>query len=467
MTAPDVSTSATDIADLAASLRGEALSPTDPSYDKVRAVWNAMIDRRPAAIVRARDVGDVERAVAFARKEGLAIAVRGGGHNIAGAAVCDGGLMIDLSPMRSVEVDPEDRTVRVEGGATLVDLDGATQKFGLATPAGVVSSTGVAGLTLGGGFGWLSRKYGLTADNLLSVEIVTADGARLTASESENVDLFWGVRGGGGNFGVVTSFVFRLHEVGPQVLFGPTLHRLEDAADVLRHYRDFALAAPRECCVWADILTAPPLPFIPERHHGRKVLSLMQCYAGDPEDGEAALAPLRAFGQPIADAVGPTSYVAAQKILDDAYAKGARNYWKSSNFEVMPDHVLDAVVKMGADLPTPQSDVLICHLGGAIADVPPDATAYPHRRAAFALTPGVRWHDPSMDETCVEWLRRAFASLDADTGGGAYVNFVAETEGRERDAYGSNYERLVALKKQYDQQNIFRFNQNVRPTNWT
>lgn len=453
-----------NIETLASRLRGDLVRPEDASYDEARAVWNAMIDKRPAMIVHAAGVADVIACVTFGRENGLVIAVRGGGHNIAGTSVCDGGMVIDLSAMRAVHVDPVRRIARVEGGATLADLDHETQTFGLATPGGVVSSTGVAGLTLGGGFGWLSRKYGLAADNLLSVDLVTAESHLVTASKRENPELFWGVRGGSGNFGVVTSFVFRLHGVGPEVLFGPTVYRLEDAGDVLRHYRDFAANAPRECCVWADLLTAPPLPFLPGRYHGTKVLSLLQCYTGNTAEGEAALSPLRGYGQPIGDAVGPMRYAEAQTILDETYAKGARNYWKSSNFVALPDRVLDRLVDLAAVLPTPQSDILVCQLGGAINDVAPDATAYPHRQAAFALTPGVRWQDPAQDTACLAWIREAFELLDAEASGGAYVNFITETEGRERDAYGANYERLVALKNQYDPTNAFRLNQNVRPT---
>ena len=451
-----------DIETLAGSLRGRAIRPQDPDYDEARSVWNAMIDRRPALIVRAAGVADVMAAVTFARERDLPLAVRGGGHNIAGTGVCEGGVTLDLGAMRSVQVDPVRRLARVEGGATLADLDHEAQAFGLVTPGGVVSSTGVGGLTLGGGFGWLSRKHGLTADNLVAVELVTAEGRLVTASATENPELFWGLRGGSGNFGVATGFQFRLHPLGPEVLFGPTVYRLEEAAAVLRHYRDFAAAAPREVCVWADLMTAPPLPFLPEALHGTKVLTLMQCYAGDPREGEAALAPLRGFGSPIGDAVGPLPFTAAQKILDETYAKGARNYWKASNHAGLSDGLIERLVALAAELPTPQSDILICQLGGAIGEVAPEASAYPHRAAAFALAPGVRWTDPAEDEACIGWIRAAFEPLQAGADG-AYVNFIAETEGREQDAYGANYARLAALKARWDPENAFRLNQNVRP----
>jgi FAD/FMN-containing dehydrogenase len=399
----------------------------------------------------------------FARNNGLAVSVRGGGHNVAGTAQVEGGLMIDLSAMRAVEVDREGRTARAEGGATLADFDRGTGAHGLATPGGVVSSTGIAGLTLGGGFGWLARLHGLAADNLLSVDLVTAEGELITASENSHPELFWGLKGGGGNFGVAVSLRFRLHALPASILFGPTVHRLEDAGDVLRHYRAFADGAPRQCCVWADLMTAPPLPFLDERHHGEKVLTLMQCYAGDPAEGEDVLAPLRGFGRPIGDAVGPMRYADAQQMLDETYAKGLRNYWKSSNFRQLPDITIDKLQKIAGTMPTAESDILICQLGGAIADVAPDATAFPHREARFMVTSGSRWHRAADDDCCLEWIHRIGAELDEDADGGAYVNFIAEQDGRIADAYGANLTRLEALKRRYDPANLFSRNQNIRP----
>ncbi len=451
------------VEDFSDHLAGAVIRPDDPAYEETRTVWNAMIDRRPAVIVVAKGPDDIVAAVNHARDSGMVVSIRGGGHNIAGTAVCDGGVMIDLSAMRGVDVDAGRRVARVQGGATLADLDAATQEFGLAAPGGVVSSTGVAGLTLGGGFGWLSRLHGLAADNLIAADLVTADGRQVRASEQENPELFWGLRGGGGNFGVVTSFEFRLHAVGPEVLFGPTVFRLEDAGDVLRHYRQFAAGAPREVCVWADLLTAPPLPFLPEQYHGTKVLSLMQCFAGDIAEGEAALAPLREFGRPVGDAVGPMPFADAQQILDGAYPKGARNYWSASNHHTLTDATIDRLVALAASLPTPESDILICQLGGAIGDVAPDATAYPHRDIAFSVTPGARWLDPAQDEQCLRWVREDCAVLSEHAAGGAYSNFIAEAHGRTADAYGANYERLAALKTRWDPGNLFRLNQNVRP----
>jgi FAD/FMN-containing dehydrogenase len=452
-----------DLEPLKSSVSGRVLQPEDLGYSEARAIWNALIDKRPAVIVQAAGVADVVAAVRYSRVSGLPISVRGGGHNVAGTALADDGLMIDLSSMRAIHVDPVRRTAHVQGGATLHDLDHETSAFGLATPGGVVSSTGIAGLTLGGGFGWLARLHGLAADNLLAVDLVTAEDELITASAESHPDLFWGLRGGSGNFGIATSFLFRLHELPDPILVGPTVFRLEDAADVLRHYRAFAVEAPRACCVWADLMTAPALPIIDERYHGTKVLTLMQCYAGDPAEGEAVLASLRDGSQPIGHAVGPMRYADAQQILDQTYEKGLRNYWKSSNFKQLPDVTIDKLVAIAATMPTPETDILICQLGGAIADVAPDATAFPHRDAGFVVTPGVRWRSSADDERCLAWIEEIGASLDEDSGGGAYVNFIAEREGRSEAAYGSNLMRLEALKRRYDPTNLFRQNQNIRP----
>ena len=444
--------------------RGDLLREGDEGYDEARTVWNAMIDRKPALIARPTGAADVITAVNFARENDMLVSVKGGGHNVAGNAVCEDGLMIDLAEMDNVHVDTETRTVRVGPGATLGNMDHETQAFSLAAPGGVVSTTGVAGLTLGGGFGWLSRKYGLAIDTLRSVDIVTAEGELVQASEDKNEDLFWGIRGGSGNFGIVTSFEFGLQEVGPEVLFGPTVYRYDDAPDVLRHYREFARDAPRECCVWVDSLTAPPLPFLPEEFHGTKVLTAMQFYEGDLNEGKDVLEPLREYGDPIADAVGPTLYTAAQSMLDDLYADGARNYWKSHNFTELTDQTLDTLVEYSERLPTPQSDILIHQVGGAINDVAEDATAYPHRDTEFIVTPGARWEDPTKDEECVTWVRECHDALAEDATGGTYVNFEGDREGREQNAYAENYDRLVELKNEWDPTNLFRMNQNIEPT---
>ncbi len=453
-----------ELAPLAAQLRGALITPDAPDYDAARAVWNGLVDRRPAAIASCSGVADVIAATRFAAEKGLAVSIRGGGHNIAGSAVADGALMIDLSAMRAAHVDPERRIAVVEGGATLGDLDHEAQAFGLAAPGGVVSTTGVAGLTLGGGFGWLARLHGLAADNLLSVDLVTPDGNLVTASDAENPDLFWALRGGGGNFGVAVRFAFRLHPQRRDVLFGPTFFRLEDAGAALRRWRDFSADAPREACVWANLMTAPPLPFIDARLHGEKALNLLQFYAGDPEEGARVLKPLREAGAPIADAVGVTEYVEAQSRLDGVYEKGPRNYWKAFNFAALSDTVIDLLVDRAATMPTPASEILICQLGGAIADVAPDATAYPHRGANFIVTPGARWTDPADDGRCLDWIKTSFEPLSEHRPLGAYVNFIAEPSGREKDAYAANYERLAQAKARFDPANRLRSNQNVKPS---
>lgn len=449
---------------LSGSLRGELIDRDHPAYEEARTVWNAMIDKQPAFIAQCRGVADVIEAVYFARQHDLDVSVRSGGHNISGASICDDGLVIDLSAMRSVRVDPVSRTARVEAGATWADVDHETQTFGLAVPSGVVSTTGVAGLTLGGGFGRLSRKYGLTADNLISADVVTADGRLLTATSDQNSDLFWGIRGGGGNFGIVTSFVFSLHDVGPEILFGPIVYRLDDALEVLANYREFAISAPGECSVWVDFLTAPPLPFLPKEAHGTRVFFVAPFYAGDIEMGEELLKPLRTFGEPIADAVAVTSYKTAQSVLDDLYAPGARNYWKSHNLTHLPDTAIDTIVGFAKTLPTAQSDILISHVGGAINEIPSTATAYPHRDTQFVITPGGRWTSPTPDDQPISWVRECYKALTEHASGSSYVNFIAERTGREHEAYGPNYDRLVEIKNKYDPTNFFSHNQNIRPT---
>ncbi|MEW5926505.1 MAG: FAD-binding oxidoreductase [Gemmatimonadota bacterium] len=449
---------------LASRMRGSVLTPDSPGYDEARAIWNAMIDRRPGLIARCRGAADVMQAVRFAREHEALVAVRGGGHNIAGSAVCDGGLMIDLTPMQSVLVDPETRTARVEPGCTLSDLDHEAQAFGLATPVGINSTTGIAGLTLGGGFGWLSRKHGMTIDNLLSADVVTAEGEFVRASDTENFDLFWAIRGGGGNFGVVTSFEFRLHPVGPQVLAGLVVHPMEDAADVLRFYRAFTATLSNDTAVWAVLRKAPPLPFLPAHWHGREVLVLAAFHAGDVEEGERVLRPLRAYGDPIADVVMPQSYAAWQKTFDPLLAPGARNYWKSHDFSELPDELLDTLVAYALRLPSDHTEIFIGQTGGAMRDVAPHATAYPHRRTEFVMNVHTRWEEPAEDDRCIAWAREFFAATAPFAAGTVYVNFLTEDEAaRVPAAYGANHERLGRLKHRYDPDNLFRGNQNILP----
>ncbi|MEZ5650061.1 MAG: FAD-binding oxidoreductase [Burkholderiaceae bacterium] len=452
-----------DPGSLARDVRGKVLTPGDIGYDEARALWNAMIDRRPAAIVRSRDARDVRSAVAAAVKAGLPIAIRGGGHNIAGLGLCDGGLVVDLSDMRAVTVDRRAGTVSAQGGALLKDLDAAAQREGLVVPGGVVSSTGIAGLTLGGGFGWLSRSLGLTADNLLAAELVDAAGRLLTVDAQSHPDLLWALRGGGGNFGVVTRFTFRAHALAHPVLFGPTVHRLDDAPAVLRHYRDFCAQAPRDCCVWADLCTAPPLPFLAPQHHGTKVVILMQCFRGDPHEGERVLAPLREFGRPLGDAVAPTAVCEAQSRLDDTYAHGARNYWGSQSYRALDDATIDRLVALAHTLPSAESDILLSQLGGAIDDVAADESAYPHRGIAFIVSAGARWRDPSDDARCIDWIRQANARLASGASGNAYVNFEPETQASGRRVYGGSLPRLRRIKQRYDPANAFCVNHNIEP----
>jgi len=444
-------------------LRGELVLAGDPGYDEVRALWNAMIDRRPALIARCAGTADVIQSLKLAREHDLLFSVRGAGHNIAGKASCDDGLMIDLSGMRDVRVDPAARTVRVSPGATLGDLDHETQAFGLAVPVGINSTTGVAGLTLGGGFGWISRKHGLTCDNLLSADVVTADGKLVRASAKEEAELFWGLRGGGGNLGIVTSFEFRAHPVGPEVLAGLVVHPFAAAADVMRQWRDFCAKAPDEATCWVVARKAPPLPFLPEEWHGREVLVLAMMYTGDMAAGEKVFKTLRAVGKPIADVVSPHPFSGWQTAFDPLLTPGLRNYWKSHNFTEMSNEAIDTVLGYAAKLPSPHTEIFIGQLGGATSRVAQNATAYPHRDARFVMNVHTRWEKAQDDASCIAWARKLFDDTAPHATGGVYVNFVSEDEDRVQAAYGGNYERLAKLKKRYDPQNLFRVNQNVVP----
>ncbi len=446
-------------------VRGVLHLPGDEGYDSSRALWNGMHDRRPGAILRAAGAADVIRAVDFARETGVPLAVKGGGHGVTGSAVSDGGLTIDFSPMKSVRVDPAVRTARVGPGATLGDFDREAQAFGLATPLGVNSTTGIAGLALGGGFGWLSRRHGLTADNLLSADVVVADGKLLRANGRENPDLFWAIRGGGGNFGVVTSFEFRLHPVGPDVLAGVIVHPLARARELLDGYRRVAARAPEDFCCMVVLRRAPPLPFLPDDVHGTEVLMFVVCHAGDPAEGQEALAPLRSLGQPIAEHVGAVPYAQWQTAIDPLVPPGARNYWKSHQFRELGDGALDAVVRSASRLPAPECEVFVGQLGGAINRAGPDATAYPHRDAEFVSSVHARWHDPGQDDACIAWARDYYTEAAPFASGGVYVNFMGGDEAQRLrlGAYGPNYDRLAQIKRKYDPANLFRGNQNIPP----
>lgn len=448
-----------------ANLRAETIVPGDPGYDQARSVWNAMIDRKPAAIVRCRGTADVMRAVDFARQQNLLVAIRGGGHNIAGNAVCKDGLVVDLSAMRSVHVDPQARRAYVEPGATLADFDHEAQAFGLATPLGINSTTGVAGLTLGGGFGWLTRKYGLSIDNLISAEVVTADGQRIVASAAEHPDLFWALRGGGGNFGVVTQFAFQLHPVGPEVLAGLIVFPFADARAVLERYRAYVQSIPDELCVWAVLRRAPPLPFLPPEVHGKEVVILALCHAGDPADGQKLIAPLRGFAKAHGEHVGLMPYQGWQQAFDPLLVPGARNYWKTHNFTQLADGALDAILQYAGKLPSGFCEIFIGLLGGQASRIAPDATAYSQRDALFVMNVHARWETPGEDANCVGWARNLFRDTESYASDGAYINFLAEDEGaRVASAYGSNYARLAQVKGLYDPGNFFRVNQNIAPS---
>lgn len=448
----------------AASLRGQMLHAGDEGYDQARSVWNAMIDRRPGLIVRCVGAADVIASVKFARENKLLVAVRGGGHNIAGSAVCDGGLMIDLSMMKSVRVDKVARRAWVEPGALLSDVDKETQAFALAVPTGINSTTGIAGLTLGGGFGWTTRKLGLTIDNLLSADVVTADGELVRASTSEHPDLFWALRGGGGNFGVVTAFEFKLHKLGPQVLSGLVVHPFDDAKSVLQQYRKVLEDAPDELTCWTVMRKAPPLPFLPAQWHWKEVLVLAMCYCGDLEAGEKATKALRGIGKPIVDVVGPNPFAGWQTAFDPLLQPGARNYWKSHDFIDLPDSTIDILDKAIRTLPGPECEIFIGHVGGAAGRVATDATAFPQRNSHFVMNVHARWREASMDKACMGWARDIYETTKPQAVGTAYINFMPGDEAdRVEAAYGGNYARLLEVKRKYDPDNLFRMNQNVHP----
>lgn len=444
--------------------RGEVILPEDADYDKVRQVWNAMIDRKPSLIARCTSPEDVVRAIEFGRTQNLLISIRGGGHNIAGNAVCDDGLMIDLSLMKEVQVDLTTSRASVGPGCTLNDFDEAVQAHGLATPLGINSTTGVAGLTLGGGFGWLSRKYGMTIDNLLSAEVVTAEGSQLHASESENADLFWGLRGGGGNFGVVTRFEFQLHPVGPDLLSGLIVFPFDQAKQVISRFARFTETMPEELNVWMVTRKAPPLPFLPGDVHGKEMVALALCYVGDPQEGEKLIEPLRGFGTVLGEHIGVQPYSAWQQAFDPLLSEGARNYWKSHNFTQIGDGVIDTIIDYAARLPSPHCEIFIATLGGQTASVAPEAMAWSSREARYVMNVHGRWESAAEDEHCIAWAREFFTKSQPFASSGAYINFLTEEEtDRLSFAYGVAWNRLVELKNKYDPKNFFRMNQNIKP----
>ncbi len=436
-------------------LAGDVLHPGDPDYDAARSVFNAMIDRRPAAIVRCREAADVAGGIACARQHDLVVSVRGGGHNVAGSAVCDGGIMLDLSPMKDVQVDPAARTARAGAGLLLGDLDRATQQHGLATPLGVVSATGIAGLTLGGGLGWLNGRYGLACDNLIGADVVTAEGDLLRVGPDENADLLWGLRGGGGNLGVVTSFTYRLHPVGP-VLAGGLMYPWAAAHDVLRWHDEFMATAPDE------LATAVSLSLDPA---GGPVLSIGVCWCGPPEEGERVLRPLRSVGPPLADGITVMPYTALQCGPDAGFPRGMQHYWKSGYLRTLTDDAVATLLEIGPGLPSAQSGIGMQGLRGAASRVAVDATAFPHRARQYDLLFLSQWADPRDSARNIGWTRDAFDAMRPHLEDAVYVNNLGvEGPDRVRAAYGPNHSRLAELKLAYDPDNVFRLNQNVAPS---
>jgi hypothetical protein len=453
----------TDIQELRAKFRGELITPSDPLYDVARKVYNGMIDRRPALIARCADVADVVAGVSFAREKNLLLAVRGGGHNGPGLGVCDDGLVVDLSRLKGIRIDQKNRTVRVEGGALWGEVDHATHAFGLAVPSGFISTTGVGGLTLGGGIGYLSRTHGLTIDNLLEVDVVLADGRLVTASAEENVDLLWALRGGGGNFGVVTSFLFRAHPVGI-VYGGPMFWPLDKGAELLRFWRDFIQTAPEDINGWFGFATVPPVPMFPAEHHLKKMCVVAWCYTGDPAKAEEVFKPIRQFSPPVMDFCGPIPFPALQSLFDGLYPAGLQWYWKADFFQELSDKAIDLHMKYAERLPSPHSTMHLYPINGAAQRVGKGETAFSFREAKFAeVIVGVD-PDPANNPRLMQWARDYWLALHPFSSGGGYVNMMMdEGEDNVKAAYRDNYARLAQVKGKYDPGNLFRVNQNVKP----
>jgi FAD/FMN-containing dehydrogenase len=447
-------------------VRGVVLTSGDPGYDDARAIWNGLIDRQPALIVQCTGAADVVDAVNFAREQGLLLSVKGGGHNVAGNAVNDGGLVIDLSQMRGIHVEPSTQTVRAQGGALWGDCDRETQLFGLAVPGGVVSTTGIAGLTLHGGVGHLRRKRGLSIDNLLSVDIVTADGELRRASATENEDLFWAVRGAGSNFGVVTSFEFQAHPVGPTLMVGAVFYPQEAARQALPAWRDYMASAPEELSSLAFFWNVPPGEPFPPEHHGKPVLILAAAYSGSVEDGEPVVQPLRELAQPLIDLSGPWPWLGLQSGFDALFPPGELRYWKSRAFAELSEEAIDEIADWAARRPTPLTDISIWHHGGAMSRVDESATSYAGRDAPFLVTGEASWTDPAQSDEAIRWGREFWAAMGRHSTGGLYLNFPGLGEEKEelvKAGYGANYERLAVLKAKYDPANLFRMNLNITP----
>ena len=453
-----ISSLAEAVTTLAGTFSGQLLKPADAGYEEARKVHNGLVDKRPRLIARCRGVADVVDAVKLARQLNLEVAVRGGGHNVAGRATVDDGLMIDLAPMKGIHVDPSARVVRAQGGVTWAELNRETQLHGLAVTGGVVSSTGIAGLTLGGGLGWLMGKYGLALDNLRAVEVVTAEGQILRADQNEHADLFWALRGGGGNFGVATSFEYRLHPVGPLITGGLVAHPFARARDVLRYFRDVTRALPDDFMVFAGLIHAPD-------GSGAKLAAMVTCHCGPLAEGEKAVRPLKQFGPPAMDAIGPMPYCQLNSMLDAAYPKGALNYWKSSFLSQLSDDAIDMMIERFARCPTPMGQMLLEHFHGAATRVQPTDTAFPHRADGYNLLVLGEWADATQTTSCIAWTRETYAAMEPFMGAGRYVNYLADDESGDpvAAAYGPNYQRLREIKSKYDPKNFFRVNQNIRP----
>jgi FAD/FMN-containing dehydrogenase len=447
-------------------LQGDLLVPEAPGYDEARSIWNAMIDRRPALIARCRGVSDVLTSLNFARAQNLALSIKGGGHNISGLAVCDGGLMLDMSLMRGVWVDQTTRTARAQAGCLLGDVDRETQVHCLAAVLGFVSKTGIAGLTLGGGFGYLTRRFGWTSDNVISIEIVTADGRVVRANEDEHSDLFWALRGGGGNFGVATGFEYKLYPIGPEVMAGAIAWKAEYADEVMEMFRSLAVGAPPELVCVAALRIAPPAPWLPEEVHGEPIIALFVCHAGPVTEGEKLVAPIKSFGSPVGDIIQQRPYISQQSLLDATQPKGRRYYWKSEYLPKLELEMLAKTIQHAKEIVSPHSAILLFPLDGALNQLPEEHSPVGNRDAAWVLNIAASWENAGDDKTNIEWAREAWRDLRQYSTGGTYVNFLTEEEGDERirAALGKNYEQLVEVKTKWDPGNLFRMNKNIKPS---
>jgi FAD/FMN-containing dehydrogenase len=450
--------------ELKSKICGQLILPSDENYNEARKIWNGMFDKRPGIIVQCKNTSDIATSVNFARDNKLLIAVKGGGHNSAGTASCDDGMMIDLSLMQNIEVDSMGKTANVDGGCLLGSVDKATQEHGLAVSSGIISHTGVGGLTLGGGMGWISRKHGFSVDNLLSVEIVTAKGDIVQASENENPDLFWALKGGGGNFGIVSNFKFQCADIGTEVYSGPIVKRFEDAREYIRFHREFVRKMPDEMTVWMVIRHAPPLPFLPEEVHGKLVVLVPFVYLGDPEKGKELMQEVRDFGETLGDGSGMHPWVGWQSAFDALVDHGARNYWKSHHMKGLPDECIDIIIDYASKMPSDECEVFIPHMEGAPSRVGSNETAFSFRSTPFVLNIHTRWQEKADDENSIKWARGFFDDTKPFSHG-VYVNFISDVgENRAKEAYTPEvWEKLVKVKTDWDPDNLFRVNQNIKP----